>query len=270
MKVHFLNCGTVRPRGARLAVPHLAVAPCNCLLVEAGEQLVLVDSGFGTLDMENPSRLGPTNLILNTRRDLEQTAARQIGLLGFRRDLVTDIVCTHLDRDHAGGLSDFPDARVHVTSAELEAALGRATRVESERYRKCHFSHGPRWVVHEEPAGPWFGLDRIRGLDGLPAGIILIPLPGHTRGHCGVAVETTRDRWLLHCGDAYYITDELRKDRPAPRGVRAFRRIAHFDFPRAMLSLERLKKVREETGGAIALIASHDPEGLSGVEGFIT
>ena len=33
-------------------------------------------------------------------------------------------------------------------------------------------------------------------------GILLVPLPGHTLGHCGVAVAVG-DHWLFHCGDAF-------------------------------------------------------------------
>jgi len=72
---------------------------------------VLVDTGFGTLDMRDLSRLGSMNFILNARPDDEQPAIRQIERLGSRPEDVRSIFCTHLYRDHAGGLSDFPDAR---------------------------------------------------------------------------------------------------------------------------------------------------------------
>ena len=36
---------------------------------------------------------------------------------------VRHILLTHLDFDHAGGLEDFPRARVHVMQAEMEAAI---------------------------------------------------------------------------------------------------------------------------------------------------
>jgi hypothetical protein len=39
--------------------------------------------------------------------------------------------------------------------------------------------------------------------EGLIPDVRLIPLHGHTRGHCGVAIQTLKG-WLLHCGDATY------------------------------------------------------------------
>lgn len=258
MKIHYLNCGTMHPRGAALFVPHLKKTPCLCVLIEDNEQLVLVDSGFGTLDMQDPKRLGGFNFILNTQCDIEQTAVRQIERLGHRPADVRHIICTHLDRDHAGGLSDFPHAQVHVLLAERDAALHPKDVSERARYRQCHFTHRPRWEAYAEITGQtWFGMDCVRDLRGLPPEILFVPLPGHTRGHSGVAIDTGQG-WLLHCGDAYYVKHEVREDVPTPRGVKAFRRLAHRNIFKAMLQIERIQEVLKKGQGAIKIIASHD------------
>ena len=55
--------------------------------------------------------------------------------------------------------------------------------------------------------------------------VLLVPLPGHTRGHCGVAVRRSDD-WLLHCGDAYFHRSEVEPGSgEAPPGLRAFERL---------------------------------------------
>jgi glyoxylase-like metal-dependent hydrolase (beta-lactamase superfamily II) len=265
MNVHHLICGTMKPRGAKYLVPHLARVPCNCLVVETGECLVLVDAGLGTRDMEDPGRLGHSNVVLNAQRDPEQTAVRQVARLGFHPRDVRHIVCTHLDRDHAGGLADFPQARVHVSKAEHGAAMKPEGPRERDRYRRCHFAHGPNWVTYDAAlAEDWFGMRRIGGLGGLPEGIALVPLPGHTRGHCGVAVETGGG-WLLHCGDAYYVRDEIEQYKRTPLGVRCFRRVAHIDHATAVLQLTILDRALKESNGGITLLAAHDPEGVHGV-----
>ena len=53
------------------------------------------------------------------------TWARQVEALGYSARDVRHIVVTHLDPDHAGGLSDFPDAEVHIFRAEHKAAMER-------------------------------------------------------------------------------------------------------------------------------------------------
>lgn len=258
MKVHYLNCGTMYPRLAYWLAPHLDRVPCLCLLVEAGDRLVLVDTGFGVEDMRNPRRLGRDNLVLNLRPDESQTALYQLRRMGYDPRDVSDIVCTHLDRDHAGGLADFPHARVHVSAAERDAALHPRDARERERYRRCHFAHGPKWVAYEDTAGEkWFGMDCVRELCGLPSEILLLALPGHTRGHCGVAVDTG-DGWLLHCGDAYYIQEELREEGRTPVGVWGFRFIAHYRHAQAMRQLENLRSLLGSHGGSMRVLSAHD------------
>src|SRR5207245_5655496 len=48
--------------------------------------------------------------------------------------------------------------------------------------------------------------------------ILMIPLPGHTLGHCGIAVRA-KDKWLLHAGDAYFFHGQLlaKPDRKSTR-----------------------------------------------------
>jgi len=247
--------------------PAMALMPCHCLLLEAGADLVLVDAGIGLADMAEPRRLGPMSLVLNLKQEPEETAVRQVERMGFAPGDVKHILCTHLDLDHAGGLADFPQARVHVMEAEHEACAHPGTAREKKRYRPCHFQHGPDWVTHQELSPEkWFGLDCIRDLPGLPPEIVLIPLPGHTRGHMGVAVKTG-DAWLLHCGDAYDLRDEMLEGRRSPLTIRLFQHVAHMDHPGAMDRKEALKAVVRESGGTVTLMATHEPaeyEELSG------
>ena len=54
----------------------------------------------------------------------------------------------------------------------------------------------------------------------------MIPLVGHTRGHTGVAVQARGDKWLLHCGDAYYHHSQVtpRTQYKSPGGSMFFQR----------------------------------------------
>ena len=150
MKVHHLNCGTMRPRGAPPIVTHV-------LLVEADNGLVLVDTGYGQADVSDPRRLGPVRHLLRPAYDPEETAVRQVERLGFRPADVRDIVITHFDFDHIGGLADFPDARVHVSSAEVRDAVVSPSWRERLRYRAIQWAHHPRIVEHDARGDAWHG-----------------------------------------------------------------------------------------------------------------
>ena len=190
MKIHYLNCGTMYPRGAPLFVPYAERSCCICMLLESGEGLVLVDTGFGTRDMADPNRLGHLyNFVMNIQTDPEEPAVRQVEKMGFDPGDVRDIICTHVDPDHAGGLSDFPQANIHVSRTELDMLTNPLNHLERTRVCRAHFSHEPKWVAHDVISEEkWFGMDCMRDIPGLPSEAVLVPLPGHTRGQVGVAV----------------------------------------------------------------------------------
>jgi glyoxylase-like metal-dependent hydrolase (beta-lactamase superfamily II) len=203
-RVHHLNCATMCPPGTRwlLGTKRLVA---HCLVLEtARDGLILVDTGLGTRDIARQSDL-PRMFHMFSGPTLAEaeTAVTQIRALGFQPDDVRHVVVTHLDLDHAGGLGDFPRARVHLHAREHAAAMTRASRYERSRYVPSHWAHGPSWELYSEDGDSWRGLPAIAKLRGLDADVGLLPLHGHSRGHSAVLVRH-RERWLVHAGDAYF------------------------------------------------------------------
>lgn len=193
MSIRILNCMTAEPWFPRWQVG------TPCLLVETDQGLVLVDTGLGLDDYARPSRLVRFfRSALRIPGDPEQTAARQIARLGCRPEEVQHIVLTHLHFDHAGGLPDFPCAQVHLHQREYDA-LHHPQGFSERFYDRSHFAHAPRWVLYEQPTEKWQDLDVIC-LPFTPA-MYLVPLFGHTRGHCGVAIQNGSS-WIFQCADA--------------------------------------------------------------------
>jgi glyoxylase-like metal-dependent hydrolase (beta-lactamase superfamily II) len=265
--IHQLNCGTMCPRGARLlagrgGLLEPARLVCRCLLIEGAEGLVLVDTGFGSGDVADRGRLGvPFNAIVRPVLRADETAAARVRALGLQGGDVRQIIATHLDLDHAGGLGDFPDAEVHVMADELHAARHPSLR-ERERYVQAQWAHGPRWAEHRAGGGEdWFGFQGVRILPGSGAEILLIPLAGHTAGHTGVAIRRG-DGWLLHCGDAYFHHGQVQTPPRCPPGLAAFQRLTCVDNTRRIENVERLRELASAHGGEVELVCSHDPAGL--------
>jgi glyoxylase-like metal-dependent hydrolase (beta-lactamase superfamily II) len=272
VRIHHLNCGSLRPRGGKLfggAGGPLSPAPmcCHCLLIEGHDGLILVDAGLGVEDVNEPRRLGFLfNAMARPRLDVAETALRQVADLGYRPSDVRHIVPTHLDLDHAGGIGDFPDAAVHVFAAELRAASLRSSLTERSRYRAVQIAEVKKWAAVEEEGESWFGFSAVRAIPGTRGEVLLVPLPGHSRGHCGVAVRRADD-WLLHCGDAYFHHSEVEPEGDAaPKGVRFFESLVEFDGAQRRANQARLRELARLAAGEVKLICSHDPSDFFGMK----
>ncbi len=232
----------------------------HCLLVEtAASGLVLVDTGIGLEDLAAPvARLGRgfvavTGLVAGSPK---MSAFEQVKALGFDPREVRHILVTHLDLDHAGGLADFPWAKVHVHVAERAAALDRPTVMERNRYRRVHFAHSPDWAPYAQTGEPWKGFAAVRELPGLPPEILAIPLAGHTRGHACVAVDTG-SRWLLHAGDAYFSRRTL-DGTGTPFGLGLFEQTVAIDAARVRENHARLGELARAHTADLSVFSAHD------------
>ena len=255
MKVHHLDCGPMQPP----VVGHLV---CHVLLCETAGGLVLVDSGMGLADIAEPARrLGLLRHLLQPSSDPLTTAVRQVEALGFEATDVRDIILTHLDLDHVGGIADFPAARIHVTAIEHAAATAPTLR-ERSRYRRVQWDHQPIFVTYAEPGEPWRGFAAAQPLDGLDARFALVPLPGHSRGHACVAVDTEDRGWLLHAGDAVFDGSMLGGASAPRRALRAFERVVAFDLAQVRANHERLAELQAREGAAVHVLPAHDPTQL--------
>lgn len=171
-----------------------------CTLVETYQGLILIDTGPGLEDYAHPhAMLRLFQVITSVKMDPQETAIHQIQRLGFDPEDVRHIVLTHMHFDHCGGLPDFPKATVHVHRREFEAFTGRIRRWTDMAYVRRHIAHQPDWVLYDTIGGKWYDFDAIR----LPfePEMWLVPLYGHTWGHCGVAVKTD-DGWFFNAADA--------------------------------------------------------------------
>lgn len=256
MRVDHLNCALMRPVGMKPLIAHVfLVDPGN------GSGLVLVDTGFGTDDLRAPTqRLGLARHLLRPDRDPAHTAVHQLRERGHDVTDVAHIVLTHLDLDHVGGLSDFPDAHVHTTAAEHEAAIVDLHPSDKTRYRPIQFAHEPHFVLHPGRGDRW--RDELTGHQIVP-GVTLVPMPGHSRGHAAVAVQTSDRGLLVHAGDASFdasaFADETDEGTPLRRSpaLRLFEKIAADDRTLIARNHQTLRELHRQSD--VAVVNAHDP-----------
>jgi glyoxylase-like metal-dependent hydrolase (beta-lactamase superfamily II) len=241
---------------------------CHCLLVETNRGLVLVDTGFGTRDIQSPySRLSPFFIHFNgIQFDRQYTAVDRIQQLGFSPKDVRHIVLTHLDFDHAGGLEDFPEATVHVMQAEMEGARHPRGFIGRGRYREKQWDEVKNWKFYAPGGETWFGFEAVRDLEGLPPEILIVPLAGHTRGHAGIAIDTP-DGWLLHAGDAYFYRHEMDATGRCTPGLRFYQWMMEIDREARLFNQNRLRALSIDRANNVRLFCSHDAVELKAFTG---
>lgn len=248
-RIHHLNC-------VKISIPMNEDVIGHCLLIEEDDHLLLIDTGTGIQDVQNSEERWGSELIkaVGLQLDMELTAFHQIQKSGLDPTHVQDCVISHLDPDHIGGLADFPNATVHVSAEELINFYS-----ENPRYLQGRLSHQPAIKEYATADEQWFGLEARRLKTSLKTEILLIPLFGHTLGHCGVALEW-EGKWMLYVGDAYYLRAEL-EDEHHPAGELAAARAD--DNTRRLESMEKIKKLMKEHP-EIEIFGYHDREEFSG------
>lgn len=153
----------------------------NCLLVEAGNDLLLVDTGLGDKQDEKYRR---TFAYEEGARRLPDS----IAAAGFALEEVTHVVLTHLHFDHCGWntrldgagnpVATFPNARYFMNRGEVEHA-----RQPNERDRASYFPWN--WE-------PLLAAGRVELFDDLcevVPGVRAEKAPGHNADMCVVTVE---------------------------------------------------------------------------------
>jgi glyoxylase-like metal-dependent hydrolase (beta-lactamase superfamily II) len=249
VNIHHINCGSLQRDPDSLKVL------CHCLLLEDVNGLALIDTGIGIQDILYPlERIGEA--IINQAGfnfDCMDTAVSKLNKLGFSVEDVKHCILSHLDPDHIGGLADFPQATVHLSAIELQIFLEG-----DPRYCPQQLAHRPIFKVYPNFEESWFGLAAKRVNLNFESAVYLVFLPGHTLGHCGIAIQQ-KDKWLFYVGDAYYLRDELFiTDHP----VNELAALMAMDNELRIESLKNLRILIQKHGEEIEIFGYHDPSEL--------
>jgi glyoxylase-like metal-dependent hydrolase (beta-lactamase superfamily II) len=92
----------------------------------------------------------------------------------------------------------------------------------------------------------------------ISGGIVLIALPGRSRGHAAVAVDAGNN-WVLHAGDAFYHPSTLSGGTRAPVAIRAFETVVALDLKRVRENHGRLADLYRRSEPDLFIVCAHDP-----------
>lgn len=199
-------------------------------IARCGRHVVVIDTGF---DEEAGRRRG---------RVLDVRPRDAVHALGIDTGDVQHVVLTHLHYDHAGNVSDFPDAQIVVQGAELAYASGSAMRHKTLN----HFFEVDDVVavVRRVFAGTALVPD---GDIELAPGLELYLLGGHTRGLQVARINTERG-WVVLASDAVHYFENLSERNPFPAIV---------DVERVLDGYDRIGRL---VSSADHIVPGHDPE----------
>ncbi|MEV6278590.1 MBL fold metallo-hydrolase [Nocardia sp. NPDC051832] len=247
-----------RSRGIR------APLTCHVLAIEddAGD-ITLIDTGLGEQALSRPKDWFGRGwmTVFGPEPDPALTVHAQLLGKGLDPAQVRNIVLTHMDLDHVGGLADFPRATVYVNRRELDGQLNPRSAGDRNRYRSIQFAHDPNWHVFDlvqSDRERWFGFRTAGELPGLPSGLRVVDLGGHSNGHVGVAIDRGQDRWLLHAGDAYYTAEQMDPEQPRRAvGIACFEAFASVDAGLRIETQTQLRELKRDHGDRLQIFCAH-------------
>jgi hypothetical protein len=144
-----------------------------------------------------------------------------------------------------------------LLARERDAAVAQRTWLDRQRYRPQQWSSRQQWQVHDTGAREqWLGFACAQPIPGID--VALVPLIGHTLGHCGVAVRRQQD-WLLDAGDAYFYWAEM--DTSEPRctpGLGFYQWMMDKDRRERIANQKRLRELARQHAGTVEIFCSHD------------
>jgi glyoxylase-like metal-dependent hydrolase (beta-lactamase superfamily II) len=167
-------------------------------VLKRGDKVILVDTGY---DSGEATARG---------RPIAMDPREALRPLGISPEAVTDVIVTHLHYDHAGGLHMFPNAKLHMQSAEMAFATGPCM---CHDHLRAPFSAGHICeVVKRLYSGHVIFYD---GEAEIADGVTVHCIGGHSRGLQCVRVRTSGG-WMVLASDAshYYENFMARKAFP--------------------------------------------------------
>lgn len=150
----------------------------TCLLVRVGDRQLLIDTGYG---------------VQADRPEVGQLVTH-LADLGITPADIDTVVISHPHGDHIGGATQagqpaFPSARYWLGQADWD--YFRTPRM---------LEHAPEIVGKMQPLADAQRLDLAEDEREIAPGVHLLPLPGHTPGHMGVAFTGGREM-AIYIGD---------------------------------------------------------------------
>lgn len=136
-----------------------------------------------------------------------RTQLQQAGMAPIRR-----VILSHSHWDHAGGVTDFPDAKIGVSAQELDV-IRNPSRGPGGTWASQIGSAAIQWEVLQFKPVPFKGYAQSLDLYG-DGRVVLVPMPGHTPGSVGLFVTVDSGTVYFFIGDVAWTQDAVKAGAP--------------------------------------------------------
>lgn len=183
----------------------------SAFLIKHKQDYLLFDTGMGS-QVDGQYQQGmPMWLRPFFKYDRPVVSAReQLAKAGLPP--VQRVILSHSHWDHAGGVLDFPQAKVGVSAVEMDI-IRKPTTGPGGTWGSQVADPSIAWEVLAFNSGPFKGYAQSLDLyqDGT---VVLVPMPGHTAGSIGLFLTVDSGTVYFFIGDVAWTQDALLADAP--------------------------------------------------------
>ena len=194
-------------------------------LIDTGEEVILVDTGFKT-GMAAPAKKLGAPLYMGERVDDYMAS---LAALGYKSEQVTKILITHKHPDHSDCIECFPQAKVYISAEDADALKLTGDNIVRATYGQPYHNFPNAQQVAD---GIWY-----------------IEAKGHTRGNSIVIAECDGLFYMFH-GDVTYCDAALKANKLS---------IVFEDKEAARVTLDRVREFVKNN--PTVYLSTHCPEG---------
>ena len=207
------DCNIIKASGLTTPKSKWLWLPVSSYLIEHPKGRILVDCGWhrdmspdGVYDKEAQIKSLGSRILYNINQGvIERGAAidEQLAGMGLKTSDLDYVLLTHLDCDHANGLTQVADAKhILVSHTEMKFANKRSL-VNRIRYQRKWWN-GVNLTLFDwnSTYGPFHRSYDLFG-DG---SVMMVNIPGHSDGLCAVKITNASGRFVLLFSDGGYAT----------------------------------------------------------------